>query len=35
MGEGTLKMDNGITFLPNDRYLLEKREVPAVLHGAR
>ena len=21
-GEGTLKMDNGITFLPNDRYLL-------------
>lgn len=23
-GEGTLKMDNGITFLPNDRYLLEK-----------
>ena len=22
-GEGTLKMDNGITFLPNDRYLLE------------
>lgn len=24
-GEGTLKMDNGITFLPNDRYLLETR----------
>ena len=23
-GEGTLKMDNGITVLPNDRYLLEK-----------
>lgn len=23
-GEGTLKMDNGIIFLPNDRYLLEK-----------
>ena len=22
-GEGKLKMDNGITFLPNDRYLLE------------
>ena len=22
-GEGTLQMDNGITFLPNDRYLLE------------
>ena len=22
-GEGTLKMDNGIIFLPNDRYLLE------------
>ena len=22
-GEGTLKMDNGTTFLPNDRYLLE------------
>lgn len=22
-GEGALKMDNGITFLPNDRYLLE------------
>ena len=22
-GEGVLKMDNGITFLPNDRYLLE------------
>ena len=22
-GEGSLKMDNGITFLPNDRYLLE------------
>ena len=22
-GEGTLNMDNGITFLPNDRYLLE------------
>ena len=22
-GEGTLRMDNGITFLPNDRYLLE------------
>ncbi|MGN1229718.1 MAG: TraQ conjugal transfer family protein, partial [Prevotella sp.] len=25
-GEGTLKMDNGITFLPNDRYLLELTE---------
>ena len=24
-GEGTLKMDNGITFLPNDRYLLNER----------
>ena len=24
-GEGSLKMDNGITFLPNDRYLLEYR----------
>lgn len=22
-GKGTLKLDNGITFLPNDRYLLE------------
>ena len=22
-GEGALQMDNGITFLPNDRYLLE------------
>ena len=22
-GEGTLRMDNGITFLPNDRYLIE------------
>ena len=22
-GEGTLKLDNGIAFLPNDRYLLE------------
>lgn len=22
-GQGSLKMDNGITFLPNDRYLLE------------
>ena len=25
-GEGTLKMDNGITFLPNDRYLLESEK---------
>ena len=25
-GEGTLKMDNGITFLPNDRYLLENEK---------
>ena len=25
-GEGTLRMDNGITFLPNDRYLLEKEK---------
>jgi len=24
-GEGSLKMDNGITFLPNDRYLLETK----------
>ena len=24
-GEGTLKMDNGITFLPNDRYLLNEQ----------
>ena len=26
-GEGTLKMDNGITFLPNDRYLLENKRI--------
>lgn len=26
-GEGTLKMDNGITFLPNDRYLLENEKL--------
>ena len=25
-GEGTLKMDNGITFLPNDRYLLDNEK---------
>lgn len=25
-GEGTLKMDNSITFLPNDRYLLENEK---------
>ena len=25
-GEGTLKLDNGITFLPNDRYLLENEK---------
>lgn len=25
-GEGTLKMGNGITFLPNDRYLLENEK---------
>ena len=25
-GEGTLKMDNGITFLPNDRYVLENEK---------
>lgn len=25
-GEGTLKMDNDITFLPNDRYLLENEK---------
>lgn len=25
-GVGTLKMDNGITFLPNDRYLLENEK---------
>ena len=25
-GEGTLKMDNGITFLPNNRYLLENEK---------
>ena len=25
-GEGTLEMDNGITFLPNDRYLLENEK---------
>jgi len=25
-GEGTLKMDNGITFMPNDRYLLENEK---------
>ena len=25
-GEGTLKMDNGIPFLPNDRYLLENEK---------
>ena len=25
-GEGTLKIDNGITFLPNDRYLLENEK---------
>ena len=25
-GDGTLKMDNGITFLPNDRYLLENEK---------
>lgn len=25
-GEGTLKMDNGMTFLPNDRYLLENEK---------
>ena len=25
-GEGTLKMDNGIIFLPNDRYLLENEK---------
>ena len=25
-GEGTLKMENGITFLPNDRYLLENEK---------
>ena len=25
-GEGKLKMDNGITFLPNDRYLLENEK---------
>ena len=25
-GEGTLKKDNGITFLPNDRYLLENEK---------
>lgn len=25
-GEGTLRMDNGITFLPNDRYLLENEK---------
>ena len=25
-GEGTLKMDNGITFLPNARYLLENEK---------
>ena len=28
-GEGTLKMDNGITFLPNDRYLLENEKPEA------
>ena len=32
-GEGSLKMDNGITFLPNDRYLLENEKIPPVLHG--
>ena len=31
-GEGTLKLDNGLVFQPNDRYLLGKREVPPVLH---
>ncbi len=25
-GEGTLRMDNGITLLPNDRYLLENEK---------
>lgn len=25
-GEGTLRMDNGITFLPNERYLLENEK---------
>ena len=25
-GDGSLKMDNGITFLPNDRYLLENEK---------
>ena len=25
-GQGSLKMDNGITFLPNDRYLLENEK---------
>ncbi|KAA5108023.1 DUF3872 domain-containing protein, partial [Bacteroides fragilis] len=25
-GEGTLKLDNGLVFLPNDRYLLENEK---------
>lgn len=31
-GEGTLRMDNGITFLPNDPLPARKRQVPPVLH---
>ena len=33
-GEGTLKMDNGITFLPNDRYPLD-REVFRLYYTSR
>lgn len=31
-GEGSLKLDNGLEFKPNDRYLLEDRKVQAVLY---
>ena len=34
-GEGTLKMDNGITFLPNDRYLLENEKFRLYYTAAR
>ena len=34
-GEGTLKMDNGITFLPNDRYLLENEKFRLERYSAR
>ena len=31
-GEGSLKLDNGLEFKPNDRYLLEDRKFQAVLY---